>query len=133
MTGVVEQYISALDAKDWEGVGATIADDSFERVGPFCDVIGSKGGYVDFLERVVSALEQYHLRIRRLVGSDNAVYAEVNESFLLDGALADFPEVLVFDLAADGRIQRVQVYMMRPGEEAPVAGARAEGLTRRPA
>ena len=54
-----------------------------------------------------------------------AVYAEVEESFVLDGRRRAFPEVLVFDVGDDGRISRVQVYMMRPGEEPPIKGGKA--------
>jgi hypothetical protein len=36
-----------------------------------------------------------------------------------------FPEVLVFDLDDRGLINRVQVFMMRPGESPPVEGASA--------
>jgi hypothetical protein len=125
MATSVERYLEALDTKDWAGLGSTLADSGFERVGPFRDVIDSKSGYVEFLDRVVSPLQDYRVIPHRSVPSEAVVYAEVVESFVFDGTPMEFPEVLVFDLAGDGLINRVQVYMMRPGEQPPVPGARA--------
>jgi SnoaL-like domain len=117
MTAVVEQYLAALDAQDWPGVAATLTDHGFERIGPYRDVVASKGAYVRFLERVVSTLGEYRLVPERVVSTERVIYAEVTESCVHAGEKMAFPEVLVFDLADDGLIGRVQVYMMRPGEE----------------
>jgi hypothetical protein len=125
MATVVDRYIESLNRMDWVGLSSTITADGFERVGPFQDVVGSRGEYVEFLERVVSELENYQVRPRRLVPSEGVVYAEVVESFIFNGTPMAFPECLVFDLAGDGLISRVQVYMMRPGEQPSVPGARA--------
>lgn len=124
MHDAVAQYLQALDEQDWASLRGTLTDEDFERIGPFCDVVASSDEYAAFLERVVSPLGEYGVRVRRHVEGDGLVYAEVTESFLLDGTKAEFPEVLVFD-TRDGRISRVQVYMMRPGGEPPVAGARS--------
>jgi hypothetical protein len=79
---------------------------------------------VQFLDRVVTPLEDYHLRPVRVAPSDGVVFAEVVESFV-HGDKMEVPEVLVFDLGADGLIHRVQVFMMHAGQEPPVPGARA--------
>jgi len=123
MGSLVDQYLVALDSKDWEGLASTLAP-VFERVGPFRDIIGSKDGYVQFLDRVVTPLEDYHLQPVRVVPSDGVVFAEVVESFVY-GEKMEVPEVLVFDVGTDGLIGRVQVYMMHVGQEPPVPGARA--------
>jgi hypothetical protein len=123
MGNLVDQYLVSLDSKDWPGLGSTLAA-AFERVGPFRDIIDSKDGYVQFLDRVVTPLEDYHVRPVRVVPSDEVVFAEVVESFVY-GEKMEVPEVLVFDLAPDGLITRVQVYMMHAGQEPPVPGARA--------
>ena len=120
----VEQYLDALTSKDWSRLGDTLAEDRFERVGPFCDTVASSKEYVAFLDRVVTPFEQYRVEPRRLVEGDGVVYAEVTESFVHEGATMEFPEVLVFD-TRDGLISRVQVYMMRPGDEPPIEGASA--------
>ena len=106
-------------------MGATLTDGPFERVGPFCDVVADKAAYLEFLEGIVSILGDYSVRTRRISAADGVVYAEINESFALDGKRMDFPEVLAFDIGADGLISRVQVYLMRPDDEAVVGGGRA--------
>jgi limonene-1,2-epoxide hydrolase len=120
----VAQYLEALNAQDWRRLRSTLADDRFERVGPFCDIIGSADEYVQFLDRVVSGLSHYRVDIRRTVEGNRTVYVEATESFRHDGTNMEFPEVLVFD-TGDDSITRVQVYMMRPGDEPSVAGAKA--------
>jgi hypothetical protein len=118
----VDDYLAAITNKDWAGLSSTLAD-VFERIGPYRDVVGSKDEYVKFLERVVTPLEEYQVRAVRVAPSESVVFAEVVESFV-HGERMDVPEVLVFDLAPDGLISRVQVYMMHEGEP-PVPGARA--------
>jgi len=124
MGTTVDQYLESLDGKDWAGLASTLAATDFERVGPFRDVIGSKDEYVQFLDRVVTPLEDYHVRPVRVAASEAVVFAEVVESFV-HGEKLEVPEVLVFDLGPDGLISRVQVYMMHVGQEPPVPGARA--------
>ncbi|MHB1582287.1 MAG: nuclear transport factor 2 family protein [Acidimicrobiales bacterium] len=124
MNKTVEQYLDALGKKEWSRLGGTLTDDRFERVGPFADVVGSSKEYVAFLDRVVTPLDEYRIEPRRSVEGDGIVYAEVTESFVHDGTKMEFPEVLVFD-TRDGLISRVQVYMMRPGDEPPIEGASA--------
>jgi hypothetical protein len=115
MAAAVDRYLAALDQQDWPGLAATLNDGDFERVGPYCDVVASKSAYVEFLERVVSALSEYRLVPGRMVSTERVVYAEITESCVRLGEKMEFPEVLVFDLADDGLIRRVQVYMMHPG------------------
>jgi ketosteroid isomerase-like protein len=124
MNKTVEQYLDALGKKEWSRLGGTLAQDRFERVGPFADVVHSSSDYVAFLDRVVTPLDQYRIEPRRVVEDHGVVYAEVTESFVHDGTKMEFPEVLVFD-TRDGLISRVQVYMMRPGDEPPIEGASA--------
>ena len=106
-------------------MGSTLTDGPFERVGPFCDVVDDKAAYLEFLDGIVSTLGEYTVRTRRISTAVDAVYAEINESFVLDGKHMDFPEVLAFDLGSDGLITRVQVYMMRRDDRALVGGGRA--------
>jgi hypothetical protein len=134
MTIVVERYLETLQEQNWEALEATLSPNEFRRIGPFCDTLTSTTEYVKFLEGVVSTLGQYQVRTRRIVAGDSAdgstaVYAEINESFVANGSKMDFPEVLVFDIGADGLITQVQVYMMRPGEDAPVPGGKAQAST----
>jgi hypothetical protein len=125
VSDVVSRYLASLDAQDWAAMGTTLTDGPFERVGPFCDVLDDKAAYLEFLEGIVPTLAEYSVRTRRTSVAGRAVYVEINESFVLDGKRIDLPEVLVFDLGADDLITRVQVYMMRPDDEAVVGGGRA--------
>jgi hypothetical protein len=121
MTASVERYLAAMDEQDWSGLAATLTDGDFERIGPYCDVIPSKGDYVAYLDRVVSSLPEYRLTPVRVVSTEGVVYAEITESCVHAGEKMTFPEVLVFDLGDDGLIRRIQVYLMTPGEEPGVA------------
>ena len=125
MARAVEQYLDSLTKQDWAGLASTLEGTEFERIGPFQDIVSTKDEYVAFLERVVSPLEDYKVVPQRSTEGDSVVYAEVVESFGYGGQKMSYPEVLVFDLTASGLINRVQVYMMRPGEEPPVPGAKA--------
>src|SRR5436853_6047926 len=106
----VQQYLKALGNKDWATFADTLADDGFERVGPFADVVESKAAYVEFIDRVVTPLPDYAITPTRLVTSTDGrvVVAEITESFLIEGAPVAFPEALVLDLDEAGRIRRVQ-------------------------
>jgi predicted ester cyclase len=116
MAESVERYLAALDQQDWSGLAATLTDGEFERIGPYCDVVPSKSEYVAYLDRVVSDLPEYRLTPERVVSAEGVVYAEITESCVHAGEQMAFPEVLVFDLADDGLIRRIQVYMMSPEE-----------------
>src|SRR3954464_2482860 len=128
---IVQRYIKALGNKDWTAFADTLAEDGFERIGPFADLVTSKNAYVEFLDRVVTPLADYSLMPTRLIPSADGkvVLAETTESFLIDGTPTAFPEALVFDLDDAGLIRRVQVFMMRPGEAPPGEGARAHSDT----
>lgn len=125
MPDAVARYLESLNAEDWEAMGATLTEGPFERVGPFCDVVADKAAYLGFLDEIVTTLGDYTVRTRRISATDGVVYAEINESFVFDGKRMEFPEVLAFDIGDDGLITRVQVYMMRPDDEAVVGGGRA--------
>jgi hypothetical protein len=125
VSDAVTRYLESLNAQDWDAMGSTLTDGPFERVGPFCDVVADKAAYLEFLDGIVPTLAGYSVRTRRISAVDGVVYAEINESFTLDGKRMDFPEILAFDVGDDGLITRVQVYMMRPDDKAAVGGGRA--------
>lgn len=129
MSTTVERYLDRLEAKDWPALAETLADSGFERVGPFSDLVVGKQPYLEFLEGIVSKLDEYTIRVRRIRAAEGTTFAEVNEAFFAEGAHMDFPEVLVFDHGPDGLITKVQVYLMRPGEEPPVPGGKATTAT----
>ena len=96
-------------AHDWDAMAACVTDD-LVRTGPFCDTYNGKAEYVTFISELMPNLPDYALRIDRVVYADGVAVAELTESV----AGTDTPESLVFDLAADGRIARISIYIQRP-------------------
>ena len=96
-------------AHDWGAMAACVTDD-IERTGPFCDVYRGKDAYVAFISELMPSLGGYAMKVDRVVYADHVAVAELTES--VDGT--DTPESLVFDLANDGRIRRISIYIQRP-------------------
>jgi hypothetical protein len=96
-------------AHDWDAMAACVSDD-VERTGPFCDVYRGKDAYVAFISELLPALGGYAMKVDRVVYAGRVAMAELPES--VDGT--DTPESLVFDLADDGRIARISIYIQRP-------------------
>ena len=130
--GVVEDWVSAYNARDFAGVAACLSKDDFERVGPYMDVISDSAEYVAFLSRVVPTMgEDYHLVIERVVYVDeeHLAFAQLVEHYRHDGEVRDTPEIIVFGLGADGLVHSMRLYLQRPGGQAPVGGRAAMGTT----
>jgi len=96
-------------AHDWEAMAACITDD-VERTGPFGDVYRGKDAYVAFISELLPSLGGYAMKVDRVVYAGPVAMAELTES--VEGT--DTPESLVFDLADDGRIRRISIYIQRP-------------------
>jgi hypothetical protein len=116
--GVVERYFDRLVAHDFDGVAATLTDD-IERVGPFGDVKSGLGEYLVFLADLMPRLPGYSMDVHRVVYSEGIGLAEITETIEIDGAKIPTPEALVFDLADDGRISKIQIYIQRLNEDVP--------------
>ena len=97
----------------------------FHRVGPYGDTIDDSTEYVSFLSRVVPTLgETYQLELVRVIYAEGAATAELIEHFEVDGELRKTPEVIVYDLDADGLIISMHLYVQRHND-VPQAGGRA--------
>ena len=96
-------------AHDWKAMAACVTDD-IVRVGPFCDEYRGKDEYVAFISDLMPQLGGYAMKVDRVVYTDRVAMAELTES--VDGT--ETPESLVFDLADDGRIARISIYIQRP-------------------
>ncbi|TMK88469.1 MAG: nuclear transport factor 2 family protein [Actinobacteria bacterium] len=96
-------------AHDWEAMAACVTDD-IVRVGPFCDEYRGKDEYVAFISDLMPQLGGYAMKVDRVVYTERVAMAELTES--VDGT--ETPESLVFDLADDGRIARISIYIQRP-------------------
>lgn len=126
MSDAVEHYLACMAAHDWEGLGATIADEGLTRDGPFCDRVEGKQRYVDFLRGLIPSLEGYRLKVQRVSHvSDRVTFVELSETFGVDGVLTEYPECILFERNGDGLISHVSVFIKQPGAEGPVEGARA--------
>ena len=108
--GLIETYLDALVAGDWDTFAGCLADEGFTRVGPYGDVKASKPEYVAFLADLMPTLPGYSMDVTRVTYTDSLAFAELSETVEVDGTPLRTPECLTFELAADGRIQRVEVF-----------------------
>ncbi|HEY7054807.1 MAG TPA: nuclear transport factor 2 family protein [Mycobacterium sp.] len=123
---VVERYLAAMAAHDWDALAATITDDGIVREGPFCDVVEGKQPYVAFLRGILTALQNYSVDIRRIwQASERVWFVELTETFDVGGNPASYPECILFETGDDGLICYVSVFIKQPGADAPVSGGRA--------
>ena len=112
---VVERFLKAMAAHDWDGMGACVADD-VERIGPYGDTYRGKTAYLRFISGLLPTLEGYTMDIHRVIdGSDGrTAFAELSETVEIDDRSILTEEGLAFDLDPDGRIRRITIYIPRP-------------------
>ena len=121
---VVEDFLERYNAQDWDALARCFSPTGFHRVGPYGDTIDSSTEYVAFLARVVPTLgESYQLELVRVIYCDRSATAELIEHFEVDGELRKTPEVIVYDLDADGLITSMHLYVQRHND-VPQAGGR---------
>ena len=116
--GVIERYFDYLVGHDFDNLAELLTDD-IVRVGPFGDVKTPLVPYLEFLADLMPRLPGYALDVHRVVYTDGVAVAEITETIEVDGARHVTPEALVFDLAADGRIRRIQIYIQRLSDDVP--------------
>lgn len=109
---VVERYLAALGRQDWPTLAACLAPD-VDRVGPYGDRYQGRGPYVAFLRQTLAALSGYELRIDRLIVTHDVVVAQLAETVDTPEGRRRTHEAVIFDLADDGLIQRVAVFLRR--------------------
>jgi ketosteroid isomerase-like protein len=107
---VIERYLAALVAGDWETFADCLVDDGFTRVGPYGDVKATKREYVAFLAELMPTLAGYSMDVTRVTYAGSLAFAELAETVEVDGTPLRTPECLTFELSADGRIRRVEVF-----------------------
>ena len=122
MAGVVNRYLEAIIAHDWDAFAACLSDDGFERVGPWGDTYRGKAEYVAFIADLMPKLPGYDMRVDRVTYSADGRLAvvELTETVEVDGLPRPTPEALVFDLDGDrddGRIRRIRVFIQTLGVE----------------
>jgi limonene-1,2-epoxide hydrolase len=116
LNDVVERFLAAMVAHDWEAVAACVTPD-VERVGPYGDVYRGRESYVAFLTELMPSLPGYHMDVERIVYAEGAkvATAELSETVDVNGAPLRTPEGLVFDLDDRGEIRHIAVYIQRQG------------------
>jgi ketosteroid isomerase-like protein len=112
VTDVVHRYLETLTAHDWDAFAACLADDVV-RVGPYGDTYATKPVYVSFLSSLMPTLRGYSMDVGRVTYSADGrrAVAELSETVVVDGAPKLTPEALVFDIGADGLIERIRIYI----------------------
>jgi hypothetical protein len=112
---VLQRYLDALRAHDWPRLADCLAED-VERSGPYLDVVRGRDAYVAFLAGLVPTLPGWRLEVGRIRALEDAsALVELTETIELGGVATRFPEAIVFDFDAAGRICRVDVYLKQPG------------------
>ena len=113
---VVERYLECLAAHDWDGLADTIADEGLTREGPFCDRVDGKAHYVAYLRKVCTNMKGHRLEVQRVSRVDARVsFAELTETFEIEGVATTWPECILFEQGNDGLISRVSVFFKQPG------------------
>ena len=115
----VARYFDSMAAHDWTTFRSCLTDD-FTRVGPYEDhTFPDPDAYVGFLATSLPALESQQVDVTRVNRDGDTVHVEVTESVVLPGGTPSTVRVSgTFELAADGRIRFVEVFVRRPRPEA---------------
>jgi hypothetical protein len=108
---MVEQYLAAVVGHDWASLHECITDDVV-RVGPYRDRYEGRDSYVAFLADTMPGLRGYEMVVDGVTYTgERRAFAELSETVEMDGTPVRTPEVLVFDLAPDGRIAHIEIYI----------------------
>jgi ketosteroid isomerase-like protein len=109
----VRRYLDAMVRGEWDALAACLTPE-VERLGPYGDDYHGVDEYVPFLRSTIEALDDYVMRVDRVVAAGDAiVVAELSETVTMSGTRLETPEALVFDLAPDGRIARVAIFLRK--------------------
>jgi ketosteroid isomerase-like protein len=108
----VERYLACVAGHDWAGLAECLTEDVV-RVGPFGDTYTPRGRYVAFLENLMPTLEEYSMRVDRVLTAEGGttVTVELTETMRFGGRMVETPEALVFDLSDDGRIRHIGIFI----------------------
>jgi ketosteroid isomerase-like protein len=115
VTDVVESYLAAVVAHDWDRLRSCLCDDVV-RNGPFRDEYRGRDRYVAFLTELMPTLAGYSMDVTRVTYADSGrlAFAELAETVTVNGSPLRTEESLVFELDADQRaspIARIDIYI----------------------
>jgi hypothetical protein len=79
-------------------------------------VVEGKAHYVAYLRKVCTNLQGHRLHVQRVSHVDSRVsFAELSETFEIDGAATTWPECILFEQNNDGLISHVSVFFKQRG------------------
>src|SRR5262249_1079768 len=107
---VVERYLAAITAHDWDALAATLNADVV-RNGPYRDVYRGRDDYVAFLRELMPSLPGYSMEVSRVTYSGSDAFVELSETATVDGEPMRTEESLVFHIDGDGTIDTVDVFI----------------------
>jgi ketosteroid isomerase-like protein len=110
---VVENYLAAVVAHDWDALRGCLRDDVV-RIGPYRDEYRGRDEYVAFLSGLMPTLPGYSMDIARVTYTDEGrlAFAELAETVTVDGSPLRTEESLVFELDGDReRISHIDIYI----------------------
>lgn len=114
MAEIVDRYLDALVAHDWVAFAACLSDD-IVRIGPFEDTYSPKAPYVEFISKLMPSLEDYSMRVDRITDAKNMTVVELTESMRFGETVHVTPEVLIFEVEADGLISKIDIFIKSLG------------------
>ena len=118
MDGIVERYLDAIVSHDWDVVSECVAD-GIVRVGPYGDRYEGRDEYMPFIADTMPKLKGYAMEVHRVTYvNDRVSFAELSETVEVDGKAMLTREVLVFELDAESRIARVDIFIQQPSPAA---------------
>lgn len=103
---IVERYLTALTGHDWTELRDCLTSDVVRR-GPYDDEYRGVDAYIDFLSALMPTLPDYSMDVSRVTYTDTRAFAELSET--VGGVRTE--EAIIFDLAEDGRIARLDVFI----------------------
>jgi hypothetical protein len=115
-SGVVERFLHSMTCHEWGAMGSCLTDDVI-RIGPYGDEYRGRNEYVAFIAGLLPSLPGYVMELDRVVYGGSVATAQLAETVEVEGRLLRTPEALVFDLAPDGRIARIEVYVQTLGSD----------------
>jgi ketosteroid isomerase-like protein len=113
-SGVVERFLHSMTCHEWDAMGSCLTDDVI-RIGPYGDEYRGRDEYVEFIANLLPSLRGYVMELGRVLYVGSVATAQLSETVEVDGRPLRTPEALVFDLASDGRIARIEVYTQTLG------------------
>lgn len=114
MAGIVERYLDAIVAHDWDVVRDCVADD-IVRIGPYGDRFDGRDEYLAYISATMPKLAGYSMDLHRVTYVDYGLaFAELSETIEVDGKPMLTREVLVFAVDGQRGISRVEIFIQTP-------------------